>query len=51
MSADSPHRFDEANAAQQRFPALFLSSEREIFRYVAALAPKVTEVTASPTCK
>jgi DNA-directed RNA polymerase specialized sigma24 family protein len=43
MSADSKHRFDEANAAQQRFPSLFLRSEGEIFRYVAALAPKVTD--------
>ena len=30
-------------AAQQRFLALFLRSEREIFRYVAALVPSVIE--------
>src|SRR5207237_9075548 len=33
---------DEA-AAQQRFLSLFLRSEREIFRYVAALVPHVAD--------
>ena len=31
------------NAAQQRFLSLFLRSEREIFRYVAALVPNVAD--------
>ncbi|HRI13787.1 MAG TPA: sigma-70 family RNA polymerase sigma factor [Verrucomicrobiota bacterium] len=40
---DSPERdFDHA-AAQQRFLSLFLRSEREIFRYVAALVPNVAD--------
>src|SRR5512136_1951804 len=41
MSADSQRRFDDSSAAQQRFLTLFLRSEREIFRYVAALVPNV----------
>ncbi len=36
-------RFDDSNAAQRRFLSLFLRSEREIFRYVAALVPNLTE--------
>lgn len=43
MSADSQCRSDDSNAAQQRFLSLFLRSEREIFRYVAALVPNVTD--------
>ena len=43
MSAESKRRFDDANAAQQRFLSLFLRSEREIFRYVAVLVPNVTD--------
>jgi RNA polymerase sigma-70 factor, ECF subfamily len=43
MSSDSTHRFGDQNAAQQRFLSLFLRSEREIFRYVAALIPNVTD--------
>src|SRR5512133_2231958 len=43
MSADSKSRFDDSNAAQQRFLSLFLRSEREVFRYVAALVPNVTD--------
>jgi len=43
MSADSNHRAGDSNAAQQRFLSLFLRSEREIFRYVAALVPNVTD--------
>ncbi len=43
MSSDLTHRFGDQNAAQQRFLSLFLRSEREIFRYVAALVPKVTD--------
>lgn len=43
MSADSQRRLDDSNAAQQRFLSLFLRSEREIFRYVAALVPNVSD--------
>jgi RNA polymerase sigma-70 factor, ECF subfamily len=43
MSADSTPRFDDSNAAPQRFLSLFLRSQREIFRYVAAPVPNVTE--------
>jgi len=44
MSSDSTGRFEDATAAQQRFLSLFLRSEREIFGYAAALAPKVADV-------
>ena len=43
MSADSTRQSGDSNAAQQRFLSLFLRSEREIFRYVAALVPNVTD--------
>ena len=43
MSADSERRFDDSSVAQQRFLSLFLRSEREIFRYVAALVPNVAD--------
>jgi RNA polymerase sigma-70 factor (ECF subfamily) len=43
MSADSERRFDDSSVAQQRFLSLFLRSEREIFRYVAALVPNVSD--------
>ncbi len=43
MSAHSTRRFDNSSAAQQRFLSLFLRSEREIFRYVAALIPNATD--------
>jgi len=43
MSADSNRQAGDANAAQQRFLSLFLRSEREVFRYVAALVPNVTD--------
>ena len=43
MSADFQRRFDDSNVAQQRFISLFLRSEREIFRYVAALVPNVSD--------
>jgi hypothetical protein len=43
MSADSTRRFDDSNAAQQRFLSLFLRSEREIFRYVDGRAHDPTE--------
>ena len=35
---------EDKDAAQQRFLSLFLRSEREIFRYVAALVPHVADV-------
>jgi len=43
MSSDSPRPFEDPAAAQQRFLSLFLRSEREIFRYVAALVPNVAD--------
>jgi RNA polymerase sigma-70 factor (ECF subfamily) len=43
MSPDSPRRFEDQSAAQQRFLSLFLRSEREIFRYVAVLVPNVAD--------
>ena len=43
MPPDSTNRFGDQNAAQQRFLSLFLRSEREIFRYVAALVPNVAD--------
>jgi RNA polymerase sigma-70 factor, ECF subfamily len=43
MSTESKPRFADSNAAQQRFLSLFLRSEREVFRYVAALVPNVTD--------
>ncbi|HTI70278.1 MAG TPA: sigma-70 family RNA polymerase sigma factor [Candidatus Limnocylindria bacterium] len=43
MSQNSPHRSEDQAAAQQRFLSLFLRSEREIFRYVAALVPNVAD--------
>ena len=43
MSSDSLGRSRDASAAQQRFLSLFLRSEREIFRYVAALIPNVMD--------
>jgi RNA polymerase sigma-70 factor (ECF subfamily) len=43
MSADSKSRSDDSTGAQQRFLSLFLRSEREIFRYVAALVPGVPD--------
>ncbi len=43
MLPDSTRQSGDANAAQQRFLSLFLRSEREIFRYVAALVPNVTD--------
>lgn len=35
--------FEDPAAAQQRFLSLFLRSEREIYRYVAALVPNVAD--------
>ena len=43
MSPDSQRRFDDPAATQQRFLSLFLRSEREVFRYVAARVPSVAD--------
>jgi RNA polymerase sigma-70 factor, ECF subfamily len=43
MPADFRHSSDDPSATQQRFLSLFLRSEREIFRYVAALVPHVAD--------
>jgi RNA polymerase sigma-70 factor, ECF subfamily len=43
MSPDSARRFEDRSASQQQFLSLFLRSEREIFRYVAALVPNVAD--------
>ena len=43
MSSDATRHFENPAAAQQRFLSLFLRSEREIFRYVAALVPNVAD--------
>lgn len=43
MPPDSTNRFGDQSATQQRFLSLFLRSEREIFRYVAALVPNIAD--------
>jgi len=43
MSPDSERQSEDQAAAQQRFLSLFLRSEREVFRYVAALVPNVAD--------
>src|SRR5829696_1268642 len=43
MSPDPKDHFQDPAAAQQQFLSLFLRSEREIFRYVAALVPNVAD--------
>ena len=43
MSPDPTRRFEDRSASQQQFLSLFLRSEREIFRYVAALVPNVAD--------
>lgn len=43
MPPDPTRHFEDPAAAQQRFLSLFLRSEREIFRYVAALVPYVAD--------
>ena len=43
MAPDSTRHSEDKNAAQQRFLSLFLRSEREVFRYVAALVPNVAD--------
>lgn len=43
MPSDPKHLSSDQAAAQQRFLSLFLRSEREVFRYVAALVPNVAD--------
>jgi RNA polymerase sigma-70 factor, ECF subfamily len=43
MASDPKHLSGDQAAAQQRFLSLFLRSEREVFRYVAALVPNVAD--------
>jgi RNA polymerase sigma-70 factor, ECF subfamily len=43
MSSDPTRHLEDPGEAQQRFLSLFLRSEREIFRYVAALIPNVAD--------
>lgn len=43
MSANPSLQVEDANAEQKQFLSLFLQSEREIFRYVAALVPNITD--------
>ncbi|MDB6172108.1 MAG: hypothetical protein JWL59_1419 [Chthoniobacteraceae bacterium] len=43
MSSDPTRHFEDPPPAQERFLSLFLRSEREIFRYVAALVPNVAD--------
>ena len=43
MSSEPKRPFEDPAAAQQRFLSLFLRSEREVFRYVAALVPNVAD--------
>jgi RNA polymerase sigma-70 factor (ECF subfamily) len=43
MPAEPTGRSEDPAAAQQRFLSLFLRSEREIYRYVAALVPNATD--------
>jgi RNA polymerase sigma-70 factor (ECF subfamily) len=43
MSSDAKRPSEDPNLPQERFLSLFLRSEREVFRYVAALVPNVTD--------
>ena len=43
MPSDPEFSVGNNAAAQQRFLSLFLRSEREVFRYVAALVPNVAD--------
>ena len=43
MSSELPRDPSDRAAAQQRFLSLFLRSEREVFRYVAALVPNISD--------
>jgi RNA polymerase sigma-70 factor (ECF subfamily) len=43
MATEGKPRQEDRAAAQQRFLSLFLRSEREIFRYVAAIIPNLVD--------
>jgi RNA polymerase sigma-70 factor (ECF subfamily) len=43
MLPDPTRRSEDISAAQQRFLSVFLRSEKEVFRYVAALVPRVAD--------
>ena len=43
MPANPTSRFHDPAAAQEEFLSLFLRSEREIYRYVSALVPNLTD--------
>lgn len=43
MSPDPTRQPENQSARQQQFLSLFLRSEREVFRYVAALVPNLTD--------
>ena len=43
MSPESKRQSGDQATAQERFLSLFLRSEREVFRYVAALVPNVAD--------
>ncbi len=43
MTTNSTRQSGDSSAAQQQFLSLFLRSEREVYRYVAALIPNVTD--------
>jgi RNA polymerase sigma-70 factor (ECF subfamily) len=43
MLSDPIRHLEDPEGSQQRFLSLFLRSEREIFRYVAALVPNVAD--------
>lgn len=44
MAADNPHPGDRSqNRSQERFLSLFLASEPELFRYVAAITPSLED--------
>jgi RNA polymerase sigma-70 factor (ECF subfamily) len=44
MPIDPKHLSRDPAAAQQQFLSLFLRSEREVYRYVAALVPNIADV-------
>ena len=46
MSLGSNQRSELKATSQQQFLSLFLRSEREIFRYVAALVPNMADAEA-----
>jgi RNA polymerase sigma-70 factor (ECF subfamily) len=43
MSPDSRPQFHDSTVAREQFLSLFLRSEREVFRYVAAFVPNIAD--------